>query len=314
MEGRDYSSLLTWARGELWAMEPSALEAMTAQLVTLARGQPVAPRAALAQGPQRRRGTRSESAVAVIPVVGALSYRPGLFSSLFGGTALVDVIADVSAAAADPRVKAILMIFDSPGGGVSGVIETAAAIRAALRRKPVVAAIDPLAASGALWLAAQAEKIVITPSGFTGSLGVFALHLSFAEALKKAGVEPTFIASTPEKVELSPFFPLSDEAKAAAQREVDLIPNAFLRDVALGRGKEVAQVRRNFGRGRLVNARDAVRAGLVDRIGTIEQAMAGVLSLLQPATTPAGGAALLRSSLTPPRPLSKRRRRLLELG
>ncbi len=73
MEGRDYSSLLTWARGELWAMEPSALEAMTAQLVTLARGQPVAPRAALAQGPQRRRGTRSESAVAVIPVVGVLS-------------------------------------------------------------------------------------------------------------------------------------------------------------------------------------------------------------------------------------------------
>ena len=130
MEGRDYSSLLTWARGELWAMEPSALEAMTAQLVTLARGQPVAPRATLAQGPQRRRGTRSESAVAVIPVVGVLSYRPGLFSSLFGGTALVDVIADVSAAAADPRVKAILMIFDSPGGGVSGVIETAAAIRA----------------------------------------------------------------------------------------------------------------------------------------------------------------------------------------
>ena len=242
-----------------------------------------------------------------------LTYKPGLFSLLLVGTALVDLIAAVNAAAADPRVSAILMPFDSPGGVASGLIEAAAAIRAARRRKPVVAAVDPLAASAAFWLATQASEITITPSGRTGSLGVFALHLSFAEQLRKAGVKPTFIASTPEKVEQSAVLQLSDEAKAAAQREVDLIYAAFLADVARGRGKPLAQVRRDFGGGRLVNARDAVRDGLVDRIGTIEQAMAGVLNP-QRTTTPAGGAALLRSPLTPPRPSPKRRRRLLELG
>ena len=291
-------------------MEAGALETMTSTLVALARGQPGVPRAALAQEPQRRRGTRSETAVAVIPVTGFISYKRSLFSEFFGGTALVDIMAAVNAAAADPGVSSILMPFDSPGGTVTGLIETAAVIRAARRRKPIVAAIDPLAASAAFWLATQAREIVITPSGYTGSLGVFALHLSFAEALKKAGVKPTFISSTPEKVEQSEVLPLSDEAKAAAQREVDLVFAAFLADVARGRGKEVAQVRRNFGRGRLVNAQDAVRNGLVDRIGTSEQAMAGVLGPdLQRATTPAGGAAL-RSSLTPPRPSAKRRRRL----
>ena len=288
-------------------MEAGALEALTATLVGLARGQPAPPRAALAQEPGRRQTKRSTSAVAVIPVTGIITYKRSVFSEFFGGTALVNVIAEINTAVDTPGVGAILMPFDSPGGTASGLIETAAVIRAARRVKPVVAVVDPLAASAAFWLATQATEIVITPSGHTGSLGVFAVHLSFAEALKKAGVKPTFISSTPEKVEQSEALPLSDEAKAAAQREVDLVYAAFLSDVALGRGKEVVQVRRNFGRGRLVNAKDAVSAGLVDRIGTLDQALSATLLLLQRgsrgATAPAGGTAL-HSSLPPSRPLS----------
>ncbi len=287
------SSLLTWANGQYWCMEKCALETMTATLVGLAHGQPVAPRAALAQEPQRQM-KRGASAVAVIPVTGFITYKPSVFSEFFGGTALVNVMAAVNAAATDPGVKGIFMPFDSPGGTVSGLIETAEVIRAARRRKPVIAAIDPLAASAAFWLATQAQEIVITPSGHTGSLGVFALHLSFAEALKKAGVKPTFIASTPEKVELSEVLQLSDNAKAAAQREVDLVFAAFLADVARGRSKDVIQVRRNFGQGRLVNAQDAVRAGMVDQIGTLNEVLSGTVPLLhrgqRGATAPAGKA------------------------
>ena len=321
MDRGDYSALLTWARTETWAMEAGALETMASTLITGARGQPADQRAARAQVAQRRRAPGAESAVAVIPVVGVITYKRGLFSLLFGGTAIVDLIAEVNAAAADPRVKGILIPVDSPGGGVSGLIEAATALRAAHRRKPVVAAVDPLAASAAFWLAAQASEIVITPSGRTGSLGVFALHLDFSEQLKQVGVKPTFIASTPEKVELSGAVKLSDPARAAAQREVDLIYAAFLADVARGRGQTVARVRRDFGRGRLLNAQDAVAVGLVDRIGTIEQATAGVLNLLSP-PSPARRAALTRStaplggagprgpgSPAPPR-LSRRRRRL----
>ena len=317
----DAVSLLSWASAETWAMEQRALEAMTAQLVALAQGQPMALQAAVTPRPRSVVPGAAEASIAVIPVVGVLSYRPGPFSSLFGGTTMVDLIAEVNVAAAASRVKAILMLFDSPGGVASGQLEAAAAIRAARNKKPVIAMIDPLAASAAFWLSSQASRVIITPSGNTGSLGVFALHLSFAEALKQAGIKPTLISSTPEKTEFSPVLKLSDAARAAAQREVDLIFNDFLKDVALGRDLPVSKVRRDFGRGRLVNAKDAVRAGLVDRIGTLNEVLSGTPPLLRRgqrrATAPAGGGAALGASSAPPRPaLSKRRRRLrlLELG
>ena len=309
----DNASLLSWANGQYWCMEKCALEAMTAQLVTLAHGQPGPPLAVRPQGPRSIAPGAAEAGIAVIPVVGVLSYRPGPFSSFFGGTTMVELIAEVNAAAAASPVKAILLLFDSPGGVASGQLEAAAAIRAARDKKPVLAMIDPLAASAAFWLAAQASRVIITPSGHTGSLGVFALHLSFAEALKQAGIKPTLISSTPEKTEFSPVLKLSDAARAAAQREVDLIFNDFLKDVALGRGLSVSTVRRDFGRGRVVNAKDSIRDGLADQVEVLEAALVGVRRTFLPlATTPiertprAGGAALGASS-TPPRRLSQLR-------
>ena len=303
----DSNSLLAWAGGQTWAMEQRALEAMTAQLVTLAQGSQMSPRAAVALRPGSVTSGAAEAGIAVIPVTGVLSFKPGPFSSFFGGTTMTELIAEINAAVAAKNVKGILMLFDSPGGIAAGQLEASAAIRAARDRKPVIAMINPLAASAAFWLASQASRVIITPSGNTGSLGVFSMHLSFAEAFRKAGIEATVISSTPEKTEFSPVLKLSDDAKAAAQREVDLIFNDFLKDVALGRGMPVAMVKRDFGRGRVVNARDAVRGGLVDRIGTFEQALSATVLLLhrgeRGATAPAGGAAL-RSSLTPPRPLS----------
>ena len=112
-----------------------------------------------------------------------------------------------------------------------------------------------------------------TPSGEAGSIGVFALHLDFSEELKLAGIKPTFVASTPEKVEGSGLEPLSADARTDMQRNVDRIYRAFLSDVARGRGIDVATVKQTFGRGRVIDAARARSVGMVDRIGSFEQAL-----------------------------------------
>ena len=272
------AALLPWARTQTWAMEERALEATTGALVALSRGQTgeiEAARAALSPG---RRPTRSETAVAVLPVTGVITYRPGLFSMFFGGTTIKDLLRELQAAMDEPSVRSILMPIDSPGGTVTGLIEVAAALRAAREKKRIVAVVDPFAASAAYWIAAQASEIVSIPSGETGSIGVFALHLDFSEQLKQDGIKPTFVTSTPEKVEGSRFEPLSADARADMQRNVMRVYNAFLADVARGRQVDVATVREKFGRGRMIDAARAKAVGMIDRIGTFDEALARLLS------------------------------------
>ncbi len=203
-----------------------------------------------------------------------LRYRPGLFSMFFGGTTIKDLLRELQVAMDEPRVRSILMPIDSPGGTVTGLIEIAAALRAAREKKRIVAVVDPFAASAAYWIASQASEIVSIPSGETGSIGVFALHLDFSEQLKQDGIKPTFVTSTPEKVEGSRLEPLSDDARADMQRNVMRIYNAFLAGVARGRGVDVATVREKLGRGRVIDAARARAAGMIDRIGTFDEALA----------------------------------------
>ncbi len=184
----DAASLLGWARSQVWAMEPRALEAMTGALVALSRGRsselempspefssrsPVSlSEAMIAVMPRRRSARRSENAIAVLPVFGVITYR-----GLFGGTSTVDLLSDLRRVVDDPGVKSVIMPIDSPGGTVSGVPEVAAALRAARAKKRIVAVVDPFSASAAYWIASSASEIVSIPSGETGSIGVFALHL-----------------------------------------------------------------------------------------------------------------------------------------
>jgi ClpP class serine protease len=113
--------------------------------------------------------------VAVVPVRGTLTPRPGAFSS--GGTSYRSITDRVQMAARDSAVRSIMLDVDSPGGSIHGVEEAAAAIRAAREVKPVWAAVDPIGASGAYWLASQADKLFVAPAGQVGSIGVVRVHI-----------------------------------------------------------------------------------------------------------------------------------------
>lgn len=175
---------------------------------------------------------------------------------------------DVRRALADPSVKTIDLIVDSPGGSVLGLPETADVIHAANRVKPVRAFVTGIAASAAYWLASQASTITLTPSGEVGSVGVLDLHADISKALENAGVKVTAVHAGEHKVERAPFTPLTDAAKADMQAGVNAWYGDFLSAIRRGRGARVSATS-NYGGGRMLSAKDAQRGGLIDFIGGV---------------------------------------------
>lgn len=173
----------------------------------------------------------------------------------------------------NPDVAAIVLDVDSPGGTVAGTAETAKAVRDAAAAKPVTAVVDSLAASAAYWIASQAGAVVATPGSDLGSIGVLAIHMDLSALLEASGVKATVVRSTPFKAEGNPFEPLSEDARAHLQGEVDGAHADFIRAVAEGRRVSMSKVSSDFGQGRVMNAQAAVRVGLADRIGTLAEVL-----------------------------------------
>lgn len=268
----DYLAAIAELARHPLAIEPLALNSLIAALEAMAGGSEASIGPVARQDPRRA----APGGVGVLPVMGPLTYRRSLFTMIFGGTPVTELRAELAQMAADPAVERIVLYFDTPGGSVAGIPELAAEIRAARARKPVAAFIDVMAASAGYWLASQADEIVVTPSGDVGSIGVFTLHFDHSKMMQAAGVKPTFIFAGRHKVDGNPYEPLSDEAKADLQADVDRIYAAFLADAAVGRKVQTSRVRTEFGQGRLVPARDAVRLGMADRIGTFAEALRGI--------------------------------------
>jgi capsid assembly protease len=250
--------------GQIYAMERTALDAaLSGAIHAVAR--------------DGRAGVRAPAGTAVVAIYGPMEYRPGLLSLLFGyGTSTLELTATVRRLAADPEVKQIILEIDSPGGSIEGVTEAAAAIRAARQVKPVYAIAAPMAASAAYWLAAQATRLLVLGSGQVGSIGVYGVHEDISKAAERLGVKTTLISAGKYKTEGNPWEPLSDPARADMQSKVDAHYQQFTDDVAFGRGVSPSAVVKGYGEGRMLLARDAVKAGMVDGIGGLDDALQGI--------------------------------------
>ena len=222
-----------------------------------------------------RSASRSGSGtVAVVPIHGPITKRDSFFTLFFGGTSTERLTAQMHALAADETIGTVLLDVDSPGGTVSGLVEAAAEIRKLGESKRVVAISNDLSASAAYWLTSQASEVVAAPESLTGSIGVYTVHDDFSGALEQAGIKVTYIATSDEKVEGNPDEPLSDEAREHTQGIIDSMMDLFVADVAKGRGVSAAKVRSDFGKGRVLDAKAAKAAGLVDRIATYSETVA----------------------------------------
>ncbi len=239
-----------------------------------------------AQGP--RRGSRMAGAVAVLPVYGVIMPRANLMVAMSGGTTVESLRTAFREVLADDAVGSIVFDIDSPGGAVDGIDELATEIREARGRKPMVAVANTMMASAAYYLGAQADEVVASPSSLVGSIGVYLEHVEFSRMEDEAGITTSIIRRPDTKNEANDVEPLSDTARAHLQQIVDDYYGQFVSAVAKGRGVGPAAVRAGYGEGRVLTAKRALAANLVDRVGTLDETVVRLATGKGPASRIAG--------------------------
>jgi signal peptide peptidase SppA len=249
---------------------------------------------ARAQSDDGRADVPRVGSVGVLKLRGVIQPNESFLSWLmFGsGGSLQEFRRDLRACMADDTIKGIVLHVDSPGGRCDLVQETAAEVRAASAVKPIFAVANTSACSAAYHIASQATELSVTPSGYVGSIGIYMLHIDWSGFNAEMGLVYTYVHAGKYKVEGNEDEPLGDEAKAAWQAEVDDIYDRFARDVALARGVPEATARgAEFGDGRVMLARQAVAAGMCDRVETFEQAVDRLRAQVDGSGSPIGSGA-----------------------
>lgn len=175
----------------------------------------------------------------------------------------------------DDDVRALLLRIDSPGGTAtaSEQIYTEVARFRKERGVPVMAQFLSTAASGGYYIAMAADTIQAHPTTITGSIGVIFSSLNFAGLMEKIGIEDQTITGGVHKDAGSPFRRLSDVERDQLQSIVDDLHARFREVVGLGRPQLSSDQIAKLADGQIYSARQALANGLIDRIGTLEDAV-----------------------------------------
>jgi ClpP class serine protease len=200
---------------------------------------------------------------AVIPIEGVLTEKPDFFAAFFGGgnTTYPSIRDAVAQANADSSIDDIVLRFgSSPGGNMTGMFQTIDAIDAS--EKSVRAFVENQATSAAYGLASQAETIVaLNRATVFGSIGAAVDLPVKSDVISLASTE------APEKrPDLT-----TDKGKESIQKHLDAMHELFATAIAIGRDTDVESVNKNYGRGAVVLADAALRAGMIDSIGAEDQ-------------------------------------------
>jgi protease-4 len=175
----------------------------------------------------------------------------------------------------DERVKALIVRINSPGGTITASDILYHELQAFKTRKkvPVIAVIMDVGASGGYYAALAADTIVVNPTTITGSIGVVMITVNAQGLLEKIGVAPLAIKSGPMKDAGSPFRSLTEPERAVFQGIIDDMYGRFVGLIVQSRRMPEERVR-GLADGRVYTADQALRLGLVDRIGYLEDVVA----------------------------------------
>jgi protease IV len=216
-------------------------------------------------------------AIAVVPIVGTITMGGGGgFGGMFGDGAAANHIVDALDTASESEdIKAIVLRIDSPGGDALASDLIWRAIMKAREKKPVIASMGDLAASGGYYVASAAHVILAEPDTLTGSIGVFGLLFEAEELADKIGVR-VYEMDRGAVPGPSTFRPMSDAERAALQTQVDATYERFLDAIIEGRGTAAQLSReslRENAEGRVWTGKQALDRKLVDQIGGIIDAL-----------------------------------------
>ena len=209
--------------------------------------------------------------IAIVHVTGEIREGKGRDDLLAGGAAGAEtVIEAIRKAAKDEKVAAIVLRIDSPGG--SALASDLIWREAERCEKPVVASLSDIAASGGYYIAVAADRIVAAPGSLTGSIGVVGGKIAVGSALEKVGVHTDVVSRGKNSGWLSMQAPFKDHEREAFLATMKDVYRLFTSKVAAGRKLDQDRVA-SLAEGRVFTGRMAQKAGLVDRLGTLEDAV-----------------------------------------
>lgn len=255
-----------------WALIPDRLDEIQAIYATHLRGDKIDIEAIEARLGRPLANDQQEyelrdGGVAVLPISGVISAKANMFTRVSGGASAQMLGKQVQSMMDDPRVKAAIIEIDSPGGSVFGIPELADNIKALGAMKPTVAVSTGMMASAGYWLGSAANAVYA--SGATdviGSIGVVMTH-SYDP---RGSVQKTEITAGKYKRMATDSKPLDAEGRAYLQGQVDHIYSVFVDTVAGNRSATADQVLANMADGRVFIGQQAVDAGLIDGIASVD--------------------------------------------
>ena len=213
--------------------------------------------------------TVEEKNVAVIVAAGEI-LNGSQASGLIGGDSTANLLKQ---ARNDDAVSAVVFRVDSPGGSAFAselILNEVQALQEA--GKPVVVSMSSLAASGGYWVSMAADSIFATPYTITGSIGIFGMFPTIERSLDTIGVSTDGIGTTPWAGELRPDREMSADTRTLFQMFINEGYDDFISGVAMHRGME-KEVVDSIAQGRIWTGSDALKNGLIDGIGDIDEAI-----------------------------------------
>jgi len=183
-----------------------------------------------------------------------------------------DTVAELKKYARDPYIKAIVLRIDSPGGAVVPAQEIYREIRKAAQKKNVIVSMGSVAASGGYYIASPATKIIANPGTLTGSIGVIMEVPNFGGLMDKLGIKTEVVKSGRHKDMSSVFRGIGKEERVILQEVLDNVHEQFIKAVAEGRTMLYDDVKK-IADGRVFTGEQALTVGLIDELGSLEDAV-----------------------------------------
>ncbi len=174
--------------------------------------------------------------------------------------------------AENKHIKAVVLRVDSPGGVVGPSQEIYLEIMRMRKKKPIVASLGSVAASGGYYIASAANEIITSPGTITGSIGVKMEFINIQELLKKLGLGQEVIKSGTFKDIGSPIRRMSEEEKALLEKLIKDVHKQFVKAIAKGRNLSLDKVQ-EIADGRIFTGEEAKKLGLVDKLGNFQDAI-----------------------------------------
>ncbi|MGL3001106.1 signal peptide peptidase SppA [Flavobacterium sp. RSSB_23] len=216
----------------------------------------------------------SNDAIAIVYAQGEIGSGEGDVNEIGEGS----MRRSLQEARKDDDIKAIVLRINSPGGSALTSDLIWREIELTKRVKPVVVSMGNYAASGGYYIACNANTIFAEKNTITGSIGVFGTLPNFSVAANRYGINTEQVRTHENASNYSPFVPMDEKFKAITLEGVENIYATFIGHVAEGRKMTTAQVD-SIGQGRVWTGSEAVKIGLVDKIGGLREAIAEAAKL-----------------------------------